>query len=118
MLPGIFLATHYTPHINLAFSSVEHTMRDVNHGSMICYIDADATLNRFFGIHFILPFIIADLTIIHLVLLHRDGSNNPLGVGKVPFYPYFFVKDLHAFFVFLLVFAVLVLFLPKRVRAF
>jgi quinol-cytochrome oxidoreductase complex cytochrome b subunit len=77
----------------------------------------NATLNRFFSIHFILPFIIAGLTIIHLALLHRDGSNNPLGtdsgVDKIPFYPYFFVKDLHAFFVFLFVFAGLVYFYPN-----
>jgi hypothetical protein len=110
---GICLIIQILPGIFLAFSSVEHAMRDVSHGWMICYIHADDTLNRFFGLHFILPFIIAGLTIIHLVLLHRDGSNNPLGVDKLPFYPYFFVKDLHAFFVFLLVFAVLVYFYPN-----
>ena len=58
----------------------------------------NATLNRFFSLHFLLPFVIAGLTVLHLALLHKDGSNNPLGVDsgvdKVPFYPYFFVKDL------------------------
>jgi quinol-cytochrome oxidoreductase complex cytochrome b subunit len=53
-----------------------------------------ATLNRFFSLHFFLPFVIAGLTVIHLALLHKEGSNNPLGVDsgidKVPFYPYFF----------------------------
>ena len=58
----------------------------------------NATLNRFFSLHFLLPFLIAGVTILHLALLHKDGSNNPLGidsgVDKVSFYPYFAVKDL------------------------
>jgi ubiquinol-cytochrome c reductase cytochrome b subunit len=206
MISGIFLAMHYTPHIDLAFSSVEHIMRDVNHGWLIRYIHANgasmffivvychifrglyygsymhprqllwcsgvlifilmmatafmgyvlpwgqmsfwgatvitslvtalpiigqtivdwlwggftvnnATLNRFFSIHFFLPFVIAGLTIIHLALLHKDGSTNPLGADsggdKISFYPYFFVKDLYAFFVFVFVFAVFVYFFPN-----
>ena len=206
MISGIFLAMHYTPHIDLAFSSVEHIMRDVNHGWLIRYIHANgasmffivvychifrglyygsymhprqllwcsgvlifilmmatafmgyvlpwgqmsfwgatvitslvtalpvigqtivdwlwggftvnnATLNRFFSIHFFLPFVIAGLTIIHLALLHKDGSTNPLGAesggDKISFYPYFFVKDLYAFFVFVFIFAVFVYFFPN-----
>ena len=206
MLSGIFLAMHYTPHIDLAFSSVEHIMRDVNYGWLIRYIHANgasmffivvychifrglyygsymqprqllwcsgvlililmmatafmgyvlpwgqmsfwgatvitslvtavpvvgqtivewlwgnftvnnATLNRFFSLHFFLPFIIAGVTIIHLALLHKDGSNNPLGVDsgvdKISFYPYFFVKDLYAFFVFIFLFAFFVYFYPN-----
>ena len=206
MVSGIFLAMHYTPHIDLAFSSVEHIMRDVNHGWLIRYIHANgasmffivvychifrglyygsymhprqllwcsgvlifilmmatafmgyvlpwgqmsfwgatvitslftalpvigqtivdwlwggftvnnATLNRFFSIHFFLPFVIAGLTIIHLALLHKDGSTNPLGAesggDKISFYPYFFVIDLYAFFVFVFVFAVFVYFFPN-----
>jgi len=66
------------------------------------------TLNRFYSLHFLFPFLIAGLSLVHLALLHKDGSNNPLGVDssgdKIPFYPYFFVKDLFAFFVFLFVF--------------
>jgi len=203
---GIFLAMHYTPHIDLAFSSVEHIMRDVNHGWLIRYIHANgasmffivvychifrglyygsymhprqllwcsgvvifilmmatafmgyvlpwgqmsfwgatvitslvtavpvvgqaivdwlwggftvnnATLNRFFSLHFFLPFIIAGVSVIHLALLHKDGSNNPLGVDssvdKISFYPYFFVKDLFAFFCFLFVFAFFVFYYPN-----
>lgn len=206
MLSGIFLAMHYTPHIDLAFSSVEHIMRDVNYGWLIRYIHANgasmffivvychifrglyygsymqprqllwcsgvlililmmatafmgyvlpwgqmsfwgatvitslvtavpvvgqtivewlwgnftvnnATLNRFFSLHFFLPFVIAGVTIIHLALLHKDGSNNPLGVDsgvdKISFYPYFFVKDLYAFFVFIFLFAFFVYFYPN-----
>jgi ubiquinol-cytochrome c reductase cytochrome b subunit len=58
----------------------------------------NATLNRFFSIHFLLPFIIAALTLIHLLFLHQTGSNNPLGVtsniDKIPFHPFFSFKDL------------------------
>jgi ubiquinol-cytochrome c reductase cytochrome b subunit len=207
ILSGIFLAKHYKTHIDLAFSSVEHIMRDVNNGWLIRYIHANgasmffitvychifrglyygsymhprqllwcsgviifilmmgtafmgyvlpwgqmsfwgatvitslataipvvgqsivdwlwggftvnnATLNRFFSIHFLLPFVIAGLVIVHLALLHKDGSTNPLGVDagvdKVPFYPYFLVKDLLAFFVFLTFFAIIVFYFPNE----
>jgi ubiquinol-cytochrome c reductase cytochrome b subunit len=70
------------------------------------FIVDNATLNRFFSLHFFLPFVIAGLSLLHLALLHKDGSNNPLGVNssvdKIPFYPYFVIKDLFAFFSFLL----------------
>ena len=206
ILTGLFLGMHYTPHVDLAFSSVEHIMRDVNNGWLIRYMHANGasfffivvychifrglyygsyihprqllwcsgvvifilmmatafmgyvlpwgqmsfwgatvitslftaipfvgqtivewlwggftvdnpTLNRFFSLHFCLPFIIAGLTIIHLALLHKDGSNNPLGVDssmdKIPFYPYYFVKDLFSFFVFLFVFLIFVFYYPN-----
>jgi len=62
----------------------------------------NATLNRFLSLHYLLPFLIAGLTIIHLSLLHKDGSNNPLGINlnveTISFYPYFYVKDLLSFF--------------------
>lgn len=62
----------------------------------------NATLNRFFSLHYLMPFAIAGVTVIHLSLLHKVGSNNPLGIGKyvnnITFYPYFYVKDLLAFF--------------------
>ena len=65
----------------------------------------NATLNRFFSLHFFLPFLIAALSLVHLALLHKDGSNNPLGidskVDKIAFYPYYVIKDLFAFFCFL-----------------
>nr|AGC22371.1 cytochrome b [Hemicharilaus monomorphus] len=57
----------------------------------------NATLNRFFTFHFVLPFIIAAMAAIHLLFLHQTGSNNPLGVDsnveKIPFHPYFTFKD-------------------------
>jgi ubiquinol-cytochrome c reductase cytochrome b subunit len=206
ILTGVFLAMHYTPHIALAFTSVEHIMRDVNNGWLIRYMHANgasmffivvyahifrglyygsymyprehlwcsgvaifilmmgtafmgyvlpwgqmsfwgatvitnlasavpfvgnaivewlwggfsvdnATLNRFFSLHFLLPFLIAGLTIVHLALLHEHGSNNPLGiestVDKISFYPYFYVKDLLAFFGFITVFAGFVFYFPN-----
>jgi len=206
ILTGVFLAMHYTPNIALAFTSVEHIMRDVNNGWLIRYMHANgasmffivvyahifrglyygsymyprellwcsgviifilmmgtafmgyvlpwgqmsfwgatvitnlasavpfvgnaivewlwggfsvdnATLNRFFSLHFLLPFLIAGLTIIHLALLHEHGSNNPLGIestiDKISFYPYFYVKDLLAFFGFITVFAGFVFYFPN-----
>ena len=206
ILSGIFLAMHYTPHIDLAFSSVEHIMRDVNNGWFIRYVHANgasmffivvychifrglyygsyiqprqllwcsgviifilmmatafmgyvlpwgqmsfwgatvitslltaiplvgksivewfwggftidnATLNRFYSLHFLLPFIIAGLSIVHLALLHKDGSNNPLGidsaVDKVPFYPYFVLKDVFALSIYFFVFGLLVYYFPN-----
>ena len=206
ILTGIFLAMHYTPHIDLAFKSVEHIMRDVNNGWLIRYLHANgasmffivvychifrglyfgsymyprarlwisgvilfflmmatafmgyvlpwgqmsfwaatvitnlfsaipiigttivewlwggfsvsnATLNRFFSLHYLLPFLLVGVTIIHLSLLHKDGSNNPLGINKnaemIPFYPYFYVKDLFAFFIFMGIFLMFVFFSPN-----
>ena len=207
ILTGVFLAMHYTPHIDLAFHSVEHIMRDVNNGWLIRYMHANgasmffivvychifrglyygsymyprqllwcsgvlifilmmatafmgyvlpwgqmsfwgatvitnlfsaipvvggsivewlwggfsvdnATLNRFFSLHFLVPFLIAGVTIVHLALLHEHGSNNPVGIesssDKIPFYPYFYVKDLLAFFLLITVFAVFVFYFPNE----
>jgi ubiquinol-cytochrome c reductase cytochrome b subunit len=197
---------HYTPHIDYAFVSVEHIMRDVNNGWLFRYIHANgasmmfialythmfknlyygsytaprhwlwvsgvvillatmatgfigyvlpwgqmsfwgatvitnlfsalpvvgkmivsllwggfsvdnATLNRFLSLHYLLPFIIAGLSLVHLILLHIHGNNNPLGIevktGIVPFFPYFYTKDLFAFFVLLIMFAFFVFFYPN-----
>ncbi|KAG8338752.1 cytochrome b (mitochondrion) [Homalodisca vitripennis] len=61
----------------------------------------NATLSRFFSLHFLLPFIIMMMTIIHLFFLHMTGSNNPIGINsnidKIPFHPYFSIKDLMGF---------------------
>jgi len=65
----------------------------------------NATLTRFFAIHFLLPFIVAGITIIHLLFLHQTGSNNPLGItshsNKIPFHPYFSYKDMFGFIIIL-----------------
>nr|YP_009142659.1 cytochrome b [Qinlingacris taibaiensis]AIW64814.1 cytochrome b [Qinlingacris elaeodes]AKH60728.1 cytochrome b [Qinlingacris taibaiensis] len=61
----------------------------------------NATLNRFFSFHFVLPFMIIIMAAIHLFFLHQSGSNNPLGIDgnieKIPFHPYFTFKDLITF---------------------
>jgi ubiquinol-cytochrome c reductase cytochrome b subunit len=206
IITGIFLAMHYTPHVDLAFNSVEHIMRDVNNGWIIRYLHANgasmffivtylhifrglyfgsymyprgflwcsgvvifllmmatafmgyvlpwgqmsfwgatvitnlfsavpfiggyivewlwggfsidnATLNRFFSLHYLLPFLIVGLVFIHLSLLHTVGSNNPLGINTnvdlIVFYPYFYVKDLFAFLVFVFIFCFFVFFFPN-----
>jgi quinol-cytochrome oxidoreductase complex cytochrome b subunit len=75
------------------------------------------TLNRFLSLHYLLPFLIVGMTIVHLSLLHKDGSNNPLGINvnveMIPFYPYFYVKDLFAFFAFFIFFSLFVFFAPN-----
>ena len=206
IITGIALAMHYTPHVDLAFFSVEHIMRDVNYGWLIRYIHANGasmffivvyshifrglyygsymkprqllwcsgvilfllimgtaftgyvlpwgqmsfwgatvitnmvtaipfggqtivewlwggftvnapTLRRFYSVHFLLPFIIAGLTLVHLALLHNDGSNSPIGsdsgVDDLPFYPYYFAKDLFAFTCFIFLFGFFVFFFPN-----
>jgi ubiquinol-cytochrome c reductase cytochrome b subunit len=206
ILTGIFLAMHYTPHVDLAFVSVEHIMRDVNGGWFLRYMHANgasmffivvylhlfrglyfgsyasprelvwivgvvilllmiltafigyvlpwgqmsfwgatvitslasaipvvgmditywlwggfsvdnATLNRFFSLHYLLPFIIAGASIVHIAALHQYGSNNPLGslavVDKVSFYPYFFLKDLVGWVIFALFFSFFIYFAPN-----
>uniref|UniRef100_UPI0030E1B7A4 cytochrome b n=1 Tax=Anomala aulax TaxID=1198227 RepID=UPI0030E1B7A4 len=190
IITGIFLAMHFTAHIDLAFNSVVHICRDVNYGwllrtthangasffficiylhigrgmyyssynlhltwtigvlilfmvmataflgyvlpwgqmsfwgatvitnllSAIPYLGNmivqwlwggfavdNATLTRFFTLHFLLPFIIMALVIIHLLFLHQTGSNNPMGINsnidKVPFHPYFTYKDTFGFII-------------------
>jgi len=206
LLTGIFLAMHYTPHVDMAFASVEHIMRDVNYGWLLRYMHANgasfffmmvyahmfrglyygsflaprehlwasgvtifllmmatafmgyvlpwgamsfwgatvitnlfsaiplvgdavvgwlwggfsvdnAMLNRFFSLHFTLPFVIAGLIIVHIALLHDEGSNNPLGVtskvDKLMFYPYLYVKDLFGLILFLIAFSAFVFFAPN-----
>nr|WIL79872.1 cytochrome b [Clerus dealbatus] len=65
----------------------------------------NATLTRFFSFHFLCPFIIAALVMIHLLFLHQTGSNNPLGINsnidKIPFHPYFSFKDIMGFLIML-----------------
>ena len=206
ILTGIFLAMHYTPHIDLAFNSVEHIMRDVNNGWLIRYMHANGasfffivvyvhifrglyygsyitprealwcsgvtifilmmatafmgyvlpwgqmsfwgatvitnlfsaipligkdivdwlwggfavdnpTLNRFFSLHFTFPFVIVGAVLIHLILLHEVGSNNPLGITlkteNIPFYPYFYTKDLFGLMILFLIFFIFIFYYPN-----
>ena len=206
ILTGVFLAMHYTPHVDFAFNSVEHIMRDVNAGYILRYTHANvasfffifvyahiarglyyssyrsprtqvwtigviifilmmataflgyvlpygqmslwgatvitnllsaipffgqdlveliwggfsvsnATLNRFFSLHFLLPFLLAGLAIAHLIALHVHGSNNPNGISsngdRYPFHPYFIFKDLVTILAFLLALSVIVFYYPN-----
>nr|YP_009859629.1 cytochrome b [Iphisa elegans]QKK36727.1 cytochrome b [Iphisa elegans] len=75
------------------------------------------TLTRFFTLHFTLPFILAGTSMLHLLMLHETGSNNPLGLNsntdKIPFHPYFIYKDLFGVAITLTVFLMVVLFTPN-----
>jgi len=89
------------------------------------YVISDATLNRFFALHFLLPFVLAALVFIHIVALHKVGSNNPDGIeikqnkdengiprDGIPFHPYYSVKDVVGIGVFLIFFSAVVFFAP------
>ena len=77
----------------------------------------NATLNRFFSLHYLMPFIMVSIVISHLGLLHTEGSNNPLGITEkgdvLSFFPYFYVKVLLFFLFFLLLFAFFFFFYPN-----
>jgi ubiquinol-cytochrome c reductase cytochrome b subunit len=206
IITGVTLAMHYIGSVDLAFSSVEHIMRDVNSGWLIRYLHSNgagfffifvyihmakalyygsyraprillwsigvviflvmiitaflgyvlpwgqmsywgatvitnllsaipwigtdlvefiwggfsvsnATLTRFFSLHFLLPFVLAALAFMHLIALHQNASNNPMGVSskldRVPFYPYYVFKDIVGFFVFFLLLSIFVFFFPN-----
>ena len=214
IITGIVLVMHYTPHVDMAFASVEHIMRNVNGGHMIRYLHSNgaslffiavyahifrglyygsykapreitwiigmliyllmmgtafmgyvlpwgqmsfwgatvitglfgaipfigepiqtlllggpavdnATLNRFFSLHYLFPFLIAGLVIVHIWAFHTTGNNNPTGVevrrtskaeaekDTVSFWPYFVIKDLFALAVLLAVFFAIVGFMPN-----
>ena len=206
ILTGIFLAMHYQPHVDFAFNSVEHIMRDVNNGWAVRYTHANvasfffifvyahiarglyygsykaprvllwaigviifivmmataflgyvlpygqmslwgatvitnllsaipvfgqdlveliwggfsvsnATLNRFFSLHYLLPFLLAALVVAHLIALHTHGSNNPNGISssgdRISMHPYFTFKDLVTIFFFFLVLSILVFYFPN-----
>jgi ubiquinol-cytochrome c reductase cytochrome b subunit len=78
----------------------------------------NATLNRFFALHFLLPFVLAALVVMHLIAYHDVvGSGNPLGISgnydRLPFAPYFVFKDLITIFIFFIVLSVFVFFMPN-----
>jgi len=214
IVTGIILVMHYTPHVDLAFASVEHIMRNVNGGWALRYIHQNgaslffiavyahifrglyygsykaprevtwiigmliyllmmgtafmgyvlpwgqmsfwgatvitglfgaipfvgealqtwllggpavdnATLNRFLSLHYLLPFVILGLVIVHVWAFHTTGNNNPTGVevrrtskkeaeaDTLPFWPYFVIKDLFALVVILVAFFAIVGFMPN-----
>lgn len=214
IVTGIVLAMHYTPHVDMAFRSVEHIMRDVNGGHFLRYLHANgaslfffavylhifrnlyygsykppreityivgilifilmmatafmgyvlpwgqmsfwgatvitglfgaipgigatiqtwllggpavdnATLNRFFSLHYLLPFLIAALVVVHFWAFHTTGNNNPTGIevrrtsreeadrDTVPFWPYFVIKDMLALAFIMILFFAVVGFMPN-----
>jgi ubiquinol-cytochrome c reductase cytochrome b subunit len=208
IVSGIVLSMHYTAHVDLAFNSVEHIMRDVNYGWLLRYMHSNGasmffivvylhmfrglyygsykaprellwwlglvifllmmatafmgyvlpwgqmsfwgatvitnlfgaipvvgdtivtwlwggfsvdnpTLNRFFSLHFLLPFVIVGVVILHIWALHTHGSNNPTGIeikdkqDSIPFHPYYTVKDLFGLGIFLIVFSAFLFYAPN-----
>jgi len=214
IVTGIILVMHYTPHVDMAFASVEHIMRNVNGGHMLRYLHQNgaslffiavyihmfrglyygsyksprevtwiigmliylammatgflgyvlpwgqmsfwgatvitglfgaipfvgeaiqtwllggpavdnATLNRFFSLHYLLPFVLVALVAVHIWAFHTTGNNNPTGVevrrgskeeakkDTLPFWPYFVIKDLFALALVMLVFFAVVGFMPN-----
>jgi quinol-cytochrome oxidoreductase complex cytochrome b subunit len=83
------------------------------------FVVDNPTLNRFYSLHYLLPFAIVGVVMLHLVALHQHGSNNPLGIDRkgpqdsIPFHPYYTVKDLFGLFIFFLVYALLVFYAPN-----
>ena len=90
------------------------------------FVISDATLNRFFAFHFLLPFVLAALVFLHIVALHKVGSNNPDGIeikankdengipkDGIPFHPYYTVKDIVGIGVFLMFFSAVMFFAPE-----
>jgi len=77
----------------------------------------NATLNRFFSLHFLLPFLLSALAVAHMIALHQHGSSNPLGVSsnadKIPMHPYYLFKDLVTIFLFFLILALFVFYMPN-----
>jgi ubiquinol-cytochrome c reductase cytochrome b subunit len=75
------------------------------------------TLNRFFSLHFLIPFILVGVVGLHLILLHENGSNNPLGINlnveKIPFFTYYIIKDIFGIVVFIAFFSYFVINIPN-----
>ena len=77
------------------------------------------TLNRFYALHYLLPFVILGVVFLHVLALHRFGSNNPLGIDlkrpqdKISFHPYYTVKDLFSLGIFLIIFSYFIFFNPN-----
>ncbi len=82
------------------------------------FVVGDATLTRFFALHYLFPFLIVGMVVIHLVALHMVKSSNPSGINladkdNIPFHPYYTIKDLFGFGVFFIVFAYFVFYSPN-----
>lgn len=110
--------------VNL-FSAVPGIGEDLSVWVRGDYVISDVTLNRFFAFHFLVPFLLAALVFVHIVALHKVGSNNPDGIeikenkdehgipkDGIPFHPYYSVKDIAGVIFFLAIFSAIVFFAP------
>ncbi len=110
--------------VNL-FSAVPGIGEDLSTWVRGDYVISDATLNRFYAFHFLLPFVLVALVFVHIVALHQVGSNNPDGIeikenkdengiprDGIPFHPYYTVKDIAGIAVFLMLFSAVLFFAP------
>ncbi len=101
------------------FSAVPLVGEQIVHWLWGGFAVGEPTLQRFFSLHYLLPFVIVGVVILHIWALHIPGSNNPLGIDvkspadQLPFHPYYTVKDLFGLGVYLIVFAVFVFYLPN-----
>ena len=81
------------------------------------YSVGNPTLNRFFSLHYLLPFLVVGIVFLHLTLLHLRGSMNPIGItslkDRIDFHPYFFIKDALSFFIALIFFSFIIFFYPN-----
>ena len=81
------------------------------------------TLNRFYSLHYLLPFIIVAVVGLHLIALHQHGSNNPLGIDHrgpqdtIPFHPYYTIKDMFGLSVFLIFFSIFIFYIPNMLSS-
>lgn len=78
---------------------------------------SNSTLNRFFSLHYLFPFILAGLVLIHIILLHENGSNNPTGLNtntdKIPFHIYFTTKDIYGIILLMILISLLIFYIPN-----
>jgi ubiquinol-cytochrome c reductase cytochrome b subunit len=101
------------------FGAIPLVGEPIQHWLLGGYSPDNATLNRFFSLHYLLPFVITAVVILHVWALHIPGSNNPTGVevksesDTVPFHPYYTAKDGFGIAIFLIVFATLIFFVPN-----
>src|SRR5215204_473227 len=83
------------------------------------YSVGNPTLNRFYSLHYLLPFVIVAVVGLHLLALHQHGSNNPLGIERrgpqdsIPFHPYYTIKDMFGLCVFLIFFSIFIFYIPN-----
>jgi quinol-cytochrome oxidoreductase complex cytochrome b subunit len=101
------------------FSAIPGVGTDIVHLLWGGFSVDNPTLNRFYALHFLLPFVIVGVVILHIWALHQHGSSNPLGIDvktpqdTIPFHPYYTIKDCFGFGVFLILFSWIVFFAPN-----